>query len=410
LVSSFDRSRVLYLSQTGMTEPLGRSQVVPYLRGLQRAGWHIEVIAFEPKATSADEVARVRALLADDAIDYTALTRSAAHDVATKARESLQGLMRVLMTAARRRPRLIHARATLPAFVAECAARLLPWARLLFDCRGLVADEYVDFGHWQRQSWRYRAFKLAERHLFARADGMVVLTDRMRRWLKDEARLVAPERPIEVIPCCVDLARFTVDDARRAQARAALGAGDRFVLAYAGNLNAWYCDEEMAELFAAVRRRRPALFAVYTRSPSDKLRAALARRGVADGDVHIAAVAPDDMPARLAAADAAVSFAEPRFSKIASSPVKVAEYLASGLPVVVNRGVGDQDAMMQAEPHLLVDAGLLGEREIDRAAAALLARAGDRDLRERAHLLATMRFALDLGVARYQRLYEQLVS
>jgi glycosyltransferase involved in cell wall biosynthesis len=410
LANSFQRRSVLYLSQTGMTEPLGRSQVVPYLRGLARAGWQIEVLAFEPEAARADEVSRVRTLLAADAIDYTALRRSPAHDVGTKVRESAAGLARVIGHALARRPRILHARATLPALVLAAATRLLPWTRLLFDCRGLVADEYVDFGHWQRESWKYRGFKLAERGLFARADGMVVLTDRMRRWLRDEARLVPPERPVEVIPCCVDLTRFTVDEAARLQARAQLGAGERFVLAYAGNLNSWYCDEEMAELFAAVRRRRPALFAAYTRSPTERLRAALARRGVPASDVHLASVAPDDMPAALAAADAAVSFAEPRFSKIASSPVKVAEYLASGLPVVVNRGVGDQDGLMQREPALLVDAGLMGERELDAAAATLLAGADDPERRARARRLAAARFDLDLGVARYRRLYEQLAD
>jgi glycosyltransferase involved in cell wall biosynthesis len=409
-VNSYDRKRVLYLSQTGMTEPLGRSQVVPYLQGLSRGGWRFEVIAFEPEGTSDTEIERVRALLDADGIAYVALRRSAAHDVGTKMRESLLALGRVLGQALRRPPRILHARATLPALVAALAGRLMPWTRVLFDCRGLVADEYVDFGHWQRDSWRYRGFKVAESQLFAHADGMVVLTERMRRWLTDEARLVARDRPVEVIPCCVDLGRFAVDETARQQARAALGAGDRFVLAYAGNLNAWYCDDQMAQLFAAIRRRRPALFLALSRSPSERLRAALARHGVPDADVRIGGVSPDEMPTRLAAGDAAVSFAEPRFSKIASSPVKVAEYLASGLPVVVNRGVGDQDALVGREPRLFVDAGLMGERELEHAAAAIVATAGDADLRARARNLARMSFDLALGVSRYQRLYQRLAG
>jgi len=41
------RGRALYLSHTGMTEPLGQSQVLPYLRGLARSGWSIDLVAFE---------------------------------------------------------------------------------------------------------------------------------------------------------------------------------------------------------------------------------------------------------------------------------------------------------------------------------------------------------------------------
>src|SRR5262249_55362773 len=153
-------------------------------------------------------------------------------------------------------------------------------SRFLFDCRGLLGDEYVDFGHWSRDSFRYRLIKAAERRLFGAADAVVVLTDRLRRWLREEARLVGDATPLEVIPCCVDLDRFTVDDATRARARAELDAGERLVIAYSGTLGAWYCEAQMAELFANVRRRRPALFAIYSRSPSDRLRAELRKRGV----------------------------------------------------------------------------------------------------------------------------------
>lgn len=402
---------VLYASQTGMTEPLGQSQVVPYLVGLARAGFHIDVVSFEPEDASDERIARVRAQLGDHGIGYQWMRRRHAHDWATKIRESSAALVQLLVRAARRRPRLVHARSSLPATVAHLVARLVPGARLLFDCRGLVADEYADFGHWRRDTARYKLLKAAETNLFRHADAIVVLTDRLRAWLRDEARLVRPEVPVDVIPCCVDLSRFTVDDEARAGARRELGAGDRFVLAYAGNLKAWYCDEQMAELFAAVRRRRPALFAVYTRSSPERLLDALARRGVGAGDVRVRATPPEEMPRWLAAGDGAVSFAEPRFSKIASSPVKVGEYLAVGMPVVVNRGVGDQDAMMRAHPDLLVDAGLMGEAEIDDAAAALLAAADAPGRRARAAALAERQFSLDtVGIARYRALYERLAG
>jgi glycosyltransferase involved in cell wall biosynthesis len=402
--------RVLYVSQTGMTEPLGQSQVVPYLIGLARAGFRIDLITFEPEDARPEAITRVREQLGDHGIRYDYMVRRHAHDLGTKAREAAIALWRLLPRALMRRPHLVHARATIAATVAHLTARLVPGARMLFDCRGLVADEYVDFGHWQRGSLRYHILKTAEMQLFRRADALVVLTDRLRCWLRDEG-LVAPTTPIEVIPCCVDVGRFAVSDEARARARVALGAGDRFVLTYAGNLNAWYCDDQMAELFAAVRRRRPALFAVHSRAPSDRLRQALARRGISDADVRIAAAAPADMPAALAAGDAAVSFAEARFSKIASSPVKVAEYLAAGLAVAVNRGVGDQDLLVRAEPSLLADAGLLGDLEIDRAAAALIAAAEDRTTRARAQAVARDYFSLEtVGVARYRQLYERLSS
>lgn len=401
--------RVLYVSQTGMTEPLGQSQVIPYLTGLARVGYRIEIVTFEPEDVQTAAVDRVRQQLGDHGIDYVWLPRRRAHDVATKVLESTKALVRLVGRALANRPRIIHARSYLPAAVARAARLLLPGSRFIFDCRGLLGDEYVDFGHWQRGSFNYRLLKQAERHLFGSADAVVCLTDRLRRWLRDEERLVDLQTPVSVIPCCVDLSRFVVADAARAESRKRLGAGDRFVLAYAGTLGAWYCEPQMAELFAMLRRRRPALFAVFTRADSERLRAELRHRGIADADVIVQAGTQSEMPALLAGADAAVSFAEPRFSKIASSPVKVAEYLAVGLPVVVNRGVGDQDALQAAHPSSLLDGGLMGDRELDAVAARLAALPLDAASRQQHRLLATARFDLEaIGIARYRQLYEQL--
>ena len=40
-------NNVLYLSYDGLTDPLGQSQIIPYLLGLQENGFKITVIAFE---------------------------------------------------------------------------------------------------------------------------------------------------------------------------------------------------------------------------------------------------------------------------------------------------------------------------------------------------------------------------
>jgi glycosyltransferase involved in cell wall biosynthesis len=411
--------RALYLSHTGMTEPLGQSQVLPYVRGLVQAGWDIDIVGFEPADADAQEIARTEAELRGLGVGYFWTRRSPSHALAVKVAESAGALLRLARRAVLpgRRPRIIHARSYLPGAVAQTLAAALPGARFLFDCRGLLGDEYLDAGLITRESFRYRLIKQAERRLFRGADGVVVLTERLRRWLCEEARLLRPATPVEVIPCCVDLERFRIDAAARGAARQALGAGERFVLIYSGSLGSWYYEEEMARFFAALRRRRPALFVVLTRSPSERLRAALGALGVPAADVVVRPAAPRDMPNLLAAGDGAVSFIAPCFSKIASSPTKIAEYLAVGLPVVMNQGVGDGDELIREVP-AVIGAGALGAAEIEGAAERLLAIApGEREglrreaLLETARRAAAARFSLaEVGVPRYRRIYEQLLS
>jgi len=400
--------RALYLSHTGMTEPLGQSQVLPYLRGLARAGWAIDLVAFEP--ASAEE-SRVRALatrLGEEGIRYTWSRRRATHHLAVKVADAAEAVARALGRAAGGRPRIVHARSYLPGAVAKLVATLVPGARFIFDCRGLAGDEYIDFAHWTREDLRYRLLKRAERILFGRADAVVSLTHRLRDWLRLQG-LTNERAVVEVIPCCADLQRFRPDPEARGAARVRMGSGDRLVLAYSGSLGSYYCDEEMAVLFAAVRRRRPAQLAVFTRGDTGKLRAALTREGVDDGDVWIEALEPAEMPAALAGADAAVSLIQPWFSKIASSPTKVAEFLGVGLPVVANRGVGDMEALIASSP-AMIDAGGMSREDLEQAAASLVERVADPQLSQEARRLAEAEFDLEtVGVARYRRLYERLL-
>jgi glycosyltransferase involved in cell wall biosynthesis len=192
-----------------MTEPLGHSQVLPYVEGLVRAGFRMDIVAFEPRQATAGEIRAVKERLSGSGIGYYWSRRSASHALAVKLAEATWALTRLLVRGLSGRPRILHARSYLPSAAAHLAAALSPETRFLFDVRGLLGEEYVDAGHWSAGSYRYRLLKRFERRLFARADGVVVLTERHLRHLRDGTGLVAQETPIEVIPTCVDVTRFS---------------------------------------------------------------------------------------------------------------------------------------------------------------------------------------------------------
>src|SRR5215212_9812755 len=41
--------RVLYITYDGLTDPLGQSQILPYLKGLSRYGYEFTILSFEKK-------------------------------------------------------------------------------------------------------------------------------------------------------------------------------------------------------------------------------------------------------------------------------------------------------------------------------------------------------------------------
>ncbi len=406
--------RALYISHVGMTEPLGQSQVLPYLRGLAAAGADIRLMSFERASTSAEAIEAQHATMRADGLRWHPLVRSPGHGLGVKVIESGAAVLRGLAAALAERPEIIHARSYLPAAAADVIASLSPRSRLLFDCRGMLGDEYVDNGQWTEKQLEYRLLKRFERRVFRRAEGVVVLTRALREWLVLR-RLLGSKTAVEVIPCCVDTQRFKPNEASRQEARAELGIGDRLALMYSGSLGSWYLEDEMARYaahvaLAAKARGRELVVVVLSGSDAAPLRAKLEARGIESDSLVFRKIAPARMAHYLTAGDIGMSFIQSCFSKKGSSPTKVAEYLASGLVVALNGDIGDQADLASEEGACIVLDGY-GEEALTDAALRAVALA---ELPYAARAAATSRAArknFDLaaiGVPGYVRLYRAL--
>ncbi len=403
--------RSLYLAHAGMTEPLGRAQVLPYLVSLARAGVEIHIVSFEPSATTEDAIEQTGAFLRREGIRWSPGFRSPAHGLVTKVREASDGVFRGLRIALKERPDIIHARSYLPAAVADVLATSLPRTKLLFDCRGMLGDEYVDVGHWTKDRVEYKLLKQVERRLFRRADGVVVLTKKLAAHLR-QAGVFGAKTQVQVIPCCADLERFSTRESDREAVRASFGiAPDRLVCLYSGSLGTFYREDDMAHFFAHLRQVRPdALFLALTRDDTTKLRSSLLARGVPESAFMTRKVAPEAMGKTLLVGDIGLSFIISSFSKMGSSPTKVAEYFAAGVPAVLNGDIGDQGELVsEAESAVVVNdfsAVSLAEA-VSRILPLAEQSLSQRSVKTRAS--AERHFSLaTIGGPRYRALYEAL--
>ncbi len=402
--------RALYISQNGMLENLGQSQVLPYVRGLARRGVEYDLFAFELDSAPEDALAALRADLAKEGIRYHPLTRKRDPRLRAKVLEAGRGTFYALVTALLRRPHVIHGRSYFPSAICDLITTVSPSSKLLFDCRGMLADEYVDCGYWSRDRPEYYLVKAYEERLFAKAHGLVVLTSALRDWLQQNGWL-REEMLVEAIPCCADIPRFVFTPEHRALARATLGLTDETCVMYAGSLGPVYREPEMARFVGRLVARDPrTTFCVLTPGDSTNLRELAIAAGLPPSQYRTMRVAPSDMPTMLAGGDLALSFIQSSFSKKGSSPTKVGEYLAAGLPIVVNGDIGDQ-AALAANPEACVVLDSFSDAQVT-AATERVTRLARQPIAERTvATLAAARehFGLEtVGIPRYERLYRAL--
>ncbi len=403
----------LYISYFGIEQDLVQNQVLPYLRRLTAGGVGMGLLTFEPPSRGSssplDRLAWSERLRADS-IRWSSLTYHKRPSLPATAYDIAVGGWTAARLARRHGYDVFHARAHVAAAVGALAKRLAG-GKLLFDVRGFNPEEYVDAGVWAQGGAKFRIAKRVERDLLAAADGFIVLTEKAREILFPGCTDTdSSGRPIELIPCCVDLDRFGPPDAaERRQVRGELGIDGRRVIVYVGSFGGFYLTDATADFLAAAYRRDPSTFALLlSRSEPSMIAGTLERLGVPRSAYLVRPVPPSDVPRYLKAADLAVSFIKPSFSKQASSPTKIAEYLACGLPVVCNAGVGDLDALIDEDRVGVIvrDLGPGGYRdaleEIDRLAA-------DGGLSSRCVAVARRRFDLEtVGGERYLGLYSRL--
>ena len=399
--------RSLYICYFGLDQPLVRTQVIPYLVELSKGGYEIELLTFEPEAKirwTPDKIAEERTSLAEQGIEWHFLPYHKRLSALATSWDIFHGARWIHSRIARYD--ILHGRAHVAALMGALARQLASHKpKLLFDIRGFMPEEYTDAGVWPEGGAIYRASKRAERWLLEVSDGFVVLTEKARDIL-----FSSEARPVEVIPCCVDLkSRFPSDTASvRAEMRQRLGIEHRRVFAHIGALGGLYLTEELADFLALARQVDPRTYAIFlTQTENTAITAGLKKRGFFEGDFHIGRVAPDDIPAYLAASDAGLSFVQATYSTASRSPTKIPEYLAAGLPVIANRGVGDVDALIRGE-----GVGVLIGR-FDRAEYLRALEKFDQlgDISDRCRDAAQRLFDLEtVGGVRYRGLYEKLLQ
>jgi glycosyltransferase involved in cell wall biosynthesis len=393
---------VLYICYQSIEEPLTRTQVAAYLEGLSAAGHEIVLLTFEGIAISREREAQIRGDMARLRIEWRWLRYHKRPTLPATAFDTTAGIVYGFWLSRKRNVRLIHARSHVPGVMALVLA-CLTGASFLFDVRGLLAEEYADSQVWRAGGLLFTLVKKAERRLMEAADAVVVLTERGRRLLEQWYARELSSKPLAVIPCCVDLRR--IPDRQPDEPRPAITIG------YVGKLGGWYATGEMMrfiqvadDVLCGVR------FHIWTQSDPELAQHYIAKERTGT-NTTIGRLAPEEVVPHLhRTCDAGLAFVKPFPSKWASSPTKAAEYLAAGLPVITNRGIGDLDEIICAEGVGVSVTEFSDDayREAARQLAALLA---DKTHRTRCVAAARRYFDLErIGWPRYRAVYEQLAN
>lgn len=345
------KNSAMFISYDGLLDPLGASQILPYVESIARHPRTVHVLSFEKPDRLKQGEERMRRHLEALGIGWTPVPFTWGDKLA-KLRDLARMYWHAIHLQRSNCFQIVHARSYQAAQVG-CLLRRLFGVRIIFDMRGLWVDERVDGGLWRldRSVDRiaYRAYKRVERGLLNCADHVVSLTKRVL----PELEKLAPDMRanVSVIPCCADFTHFRVLPLEvRTAVRKRVGISpDALLISYLGSLGTWYMLDDMFRFFIqAARSRADVEFLLITKDWSTAHAKLLGELGGTDLErrLHIVSASRDEVPEYIGASDIMLSFIKPAYSKLASSPTKLAEAYACGVPTICNSGIGDVDAQL----------------------------------------------------------------
>src|SRR4051794_33753405 len=149
-------ARVLYITYDGLTDPLGRSQILPYLVRLAKRGHHFTILSCEKPARMDKDGVAIRKLCDDAGIEWRPLSYHKRPPILSAAVDA-ETLRRVALRMQRRKAfDIVHCRSYIPAR-AGLALRQRCGVKFLFDMRGFWPDEKVEGNNWDLRNPLYKA-------------------------------------------------------------------------------------------------------------------------------------------------------------------------------------------------------------------------------------------------------------
>ena len=342
---------VLYLSYDGMTDPLGQSQVLPYLIGLTKEGFTFHIISFEKKDRFLIHQEHIQNICNENGIHWYPQKYSEGNPVFSTVWDIYKMKKQALKLHKEFNFVLTHCRSYISALIGLSMKRKQK-VKFVFDMRGFWADERVDGGLWDLNKpvfkIIYNYFKKKEIHYFKESDYTISLTHNGKNEIESWEVFKTNKPKIQIIPCCVDTDLFNpskIDIHQKEQLKSSLGIkSSDYVIGYVGSIGTWYMLEEMLDYFKTYKEKNEAAkFLFVTGEKPETINKVALTKGIQDSDIIITSCLHKDVPLNISLFDVSIFFIRPTFSKKASSPTKQGEIMAMGIPLICNSGVGDTD-------------------------------------------------------------------
>ena len=402
------KKQIIYISYDGITDPLGQSQILPYLFGISsNKSYKIIIVSFEKTKNYLQNKDFILSKIKNNNIDWIPLRYTKRPPIFSTIWD-IYKLRKAVNKLNNKGLGLIHCRSYITTLVALGVKNThnIPF---IFDMRGFYADERVDGKLWSLDNFIYKKiynfFKSKEKEFLQFSDYTISLTTNGKKEILSWN--LPNQSKIKVIPCCTDENLFQKKNIQNV--RRELGFNnDDFIISYVGSIGTWYMLDEMMDFFKCLQiKKNSAKFLFITKDSTQLILEKAKSKKIEISSIKIQPSSREMMPSYIGVSDFSIFFILPVFSKKASSPTKMGEIMNLGIPIICNSGVGDVDEIMEKSmPELLVKD--FNNNEYDRVIDLITNnyKPNQKNIIETSYSY----YSLEKGVEKYKEVYQEILG
>lgn len=247
---------------------------------------------------------------------------------------------------------IVHVR-SFPAMFGAIIKKMFSKAKIVFDPRGLFAEE---LSYDADNQFLTKIFKIFEKYFCKYSDSIIVVSEPFKTYYKDLYKI--KDEKIHVISTFSQKNdhknnnEISILDLKKDYFKST----EVSVFVYSGSFEEWQLVEKVFDFFEiAGKKMQNARFAIFSKE-IDKFRECINNRGLDASKFFLKSLTKKELNYYLGQGDFGLLFRDNNIINKVSAPIKVKDYLISGLALIMTNSVGDSsDFVREKNAGLIID-------------------------------------------------------
>jgi glycosyltransferase involved in cell wall biosynthesis len=299
---------------------------------------------------------------------------------------------------------LVHARSFIPALLTAIIKKVFRFKiALLYDNRGLYIDELIYTGILEKGSIKEKIFRKLENLIYKESNHIVVVSNEFKKYLSSKIPH-SPKNIVEKISVIPNRAK--IDYSILPEILIEQKSKNKIIGVYSGSAAKWQNIDKLFELISiVVKEMKNFHFNIITYHPTE-FELKLLEFEYLKQYVSIKKLKSKNVGIELIQCNFAILLREDNKINNVSSPLKISEYLAAGLPIIISKGIGDTEQIISKYNvgSIIYDANYMDA--IKKIKMLLM----EKDISERCIYVAKKEYDIEQSFIEYKSIYKQLLS